>query len=66
MQLAIHTDSGRVEAIITAARKRLEMGMSNEDVIADLVSKGVDAGQAQLAIVAAEILIKDRHEVPDL
>lgn len=51
-----HIDSGRVEAIIKAARVRFGYGMTDEEVHTDLVSRHVDAGQAHLAIVAAKML----------
>lgn len=51
----VHIDSGRVEAIIKAARVRFGYGMTDEEVHTDLVSRHVDPGQAHLAIVAAKL-----------
>ncbi len=54
-----HTDNGYVEKIISSARHRISLGMSDEDVQNDLVSKGVSPDQAYFAIAAAKILLKD-------
>lgn len=59
MALMDHNDDGRVEKVIEAARRRISMGMSDEDVQADLVSRGITLDQAFLALAAAKILIAD-------
>lgn len=55
-----HIDSGRIELVINAARRRLGFGMDEADVHADLVARGVTADDAHLAIVAAKVLMGDR------
>lgn len=58
-QRSPHEDSGDIELCIKVARQRLAYGLTDGEVHAELVRRGVNSGMAHLAIVAAKTLNKD-------
>jgi hypothetical protein len=57
-RLGPHEDSGDIEMCIKIARNSPK-GVSDDNIHANLVNRGVNSGMAHLALVAAKILNKD-------